>query len=89
VVAYELLAGRPPFESPSMGMLLRQVTQTPPPPLASLRADWPAALARQMDALLAPLLSKVASQRPADGDAWAAAARAAALTLADASPSPR
>jgi eukaryotic-like serine/threonine-protein kinase len=82
VMAYELLAGRPPFESASMGQLLRQVTQAAPPPLATLRPDWPADRAAQLDALLAPLLAKAASQRPADGDAWAAQAREVAEALA-------
>jgi serine/threonine protein kinase len=86
VTAYELLAGRPPFQSASMGQLLRQVGETAPPPLATLRADWPPGLAEQLDDLLAPLLAKVAADRPADGDVWAARARDVAERIAAASP---
>ena len=82
VTAFELLAGRPPFESASMGVLLRQVSQAAPPPLAALRPDWPADMAQQLDGLLAPVLAKNALDRPADGDAWAAQARQLADRLA-------
>ncbi len=75
VLTYELLAGRPPFEAASMGALLRAVAQSPPAPLATLRADLTPPAAAQLDALLGPLLAKQPSQRPSDGDAWAAAAR--------------
>jgi eukaryotic-like serine/threonine-protein kinase len=78
VLTYELLAGRPPFDGASMGALLRAVAQSPPAPLATLRADVSAAGARQLDQLLGPLLAKQPAQRPADGDAWAAQARQAA-----------
>jgi eukaryotic-like serine/threonine-protein kinase len=75
VLTYELLAGRPPFEGASMGALLRAVSQSAPAPLAPLRADLSPAMAGQLDELLGPLLAKQPAQRPADGDAWAAAAR--------------
>jgi eukaryotic-like serine/threonine-protein kinase len=75
VMTYELLAGRPPFEGASMGALLRSVARSPPPPLAGQRPALPPELADRLDALLAPLLAKQAGQRPADGLAWAAAAR--------------
>jgi eukaryotic-like serine/threonine-protein kinase len=81
VLTYELLTGRPPFEAGSMGALLRAVAQSPPTRLATLRADLPPAAAAQLDALLAPLLAKQPSERPGDGDAWAAAARQTAQWL--------
>jgi eukaryotic-like serine/threonine-protein kinase len=81
VLTYELLAGRPPFEAASMGALLRAVAQLPPPPLATLRPNWNAAVAARLDRLLEPLLAKQAAQRPADGEAWAAEARSAAEWL--------
>jgi eukaryotic-like serine/threonine-protein kinase len=81
VMTYELLAGRPPFEAGSMGALLRAAAQSPPPPLASLRADWAPAVAERLDSLLASVLAKQPSQRPADGDAWAAQARQTAQWL--------
>jgi serine/threonine-protein kinase len=78
VLTYELLAGRPPFEAASIGALLRAVAQEPPPPLASLRPDWPAAMAEHLDALVAPLLDKDPARRPADTTAWSATAHEAA-----------
>jgi eukaryotic-like serine/threonine-protein kinase len=81
VLCYELLAGRPPFEAASMGALLRAVAQSSPPSLATLRPDWPAATAARLDRLLEPLLAKQAAQRLADGEAWAAEARATAKWL--------
>ena len=81
VMTYELLAGRPPFESASMGALLRAVAQSPPPPLSTLRADWAPDMAERLDGLLAPVLAKQPSQRSADGDAWAAQARQTAQWL--------
>jgi eukaryotic-like serine/threonine-protein kinase len=92
VLTYELLAGRPPFEAPSMGALLRAVAQSPPAPLATLRTDWTRDTAGQLDRLLAPLLAKAPAQRPADGDAWAATARQTAqwlMSAANATNAPR
>jgi serine/threonine protein kinase len=81
VLVYELLAGRPPFEAPSMGALLRAVMRSSPPALATLRRDWTPALGARFDALLEPLLTKQAERRQADGQQFAAAARALAQTL--------
>lgn len=81
VLTYELLASRPPFEAASMGALLRAVAQSPPPSLATLRPDWTPGWCGELDRLLAPLLAKQASSRPADGDAWAARARQSAQWL--------
>lgn len=69
VFLFELLAGRRPHEAASLGELLRQVASVPAPRLSSLLPQSPAAL----DDLLAALLAKDAAERPADGDAVAAA----------------
>lgn len=68
VVLFELLTGRRPHESPSMGELLRQVALDPAPDLRELRPELPAALAL----VLARLLAKGASHRPAGSSAAAA-----------------
>jgi serine/threonine-protein kinase len=81
VLSFELLAGRAPFAAGSMGALLRAVAQAAPPPLATLRPDWPEAVAARLDRWVAPLLAKDPAQRPADGAAWAALSRAAAREL--------
>jgi serine/threonine protein kinase len=63
VVLFELLTGRLPFESSSMGELLRAITSQPPPSLQRLRPDLPPAL----EELLARLLAKPPADRPPDG----------------------
>jgi serine/threonine protein kinase len=68
VVLFQLLTGRLPHESHSMGELLRQVAQEPAPDLQLLRPDLPTEVAT----LLARLLAKRPEQRPADGDVLAA-----------------
>lgn len=82
VLAYELLAGLPPFAGASMGALLRAVAQSPPAPLAPRLAEGSTlAAGERLDQLLAPLLAKDPSHRPAEGDAWAAEARRTAEWL--------
>jgi serine/threonine-protein kinase len=76
VVLFELLTGRLPHESHSLGELLRQVSIEPAPPLSSLRPEAPPALS----ALLARLLAKQREARP--GDAAALADELAALRRA-------
>lgn len=44
VVAYEMLAGRPPFSGASMMAVLYSHFHDPPPPLETLRPDCPASL---------------------------------------------
>ena len=68
VMLYELLAGRRPHESASMGELLRQIANEAPPDLQALRP----ALPRAAVDLVSGLLAKSASQRPADGQLVAA-----------------
>jgi serine/threonine-protein kinase len=61
VVAYEMLAGTPPFRDRSpRALVAAHVTETPAP-LASRRPDLPPALA----ALVTRLLAKRAEDRPA------------------------
>jgi serine/threonine-protein kinase len=67
VMLFQLLAGRLPHDGLSMGELLRHVAETPPPDLRLLRPDLPAAVA----GLVARLMARRASERPADGDAAA------------------
>ena len=68
VMLFELLAGRRPHDSASMGELLRQVANHPPPDLAELRPALPRGLAE----LVTGLLAKQASSRPAEGTRLAA-----------------
>jgi eukaryotic-like serine/threonine-protein kinase len=63
IVLFELMTGRLPFEAASMGDLLKAITSLPPPALTTLRADLPPAL----DGLLARMLAKRPTERPADG----------------------
>ncbi len=74
VTLFQLLSGRLPHDSASMGELLRQVASEPAPDLRTLRPELPGALA----ALVARLLAKRRADRPADGDALAAELRALA-----------
>ena len=78
VVVYELLCGRRPHESGSMGELLRQVASVPAPDIRSLRPTLPAALAEA----LAQVLAKRPAQRPPDGEAFAEALGRARLHTA-------
>jgi serine/threonine protein kinase len=43
-VLFEMVAGRPPFTGPSVGRVIQQHVQSPPPSLRSLRPETPAAL---------------------------------------------
>jgi serine/threonine-protein kinase len=77
VVLFELLTGRMPFDSSSMGELLQAIASAPPPSLATLRPDLPAELAQ----LVSHLLAKRPADRPADGNAVAAQLQALAKLL--------
>ena len=74
VMLFQLLSGRLPHDSTSMGELLQQVVAVPAPDLRELMPDIPPAVA----ALVARLLAKQPSQRPGDGDALAAELQALA-----------
>lgn len=75
VLMFELLAGRLPFEAPTMGQLLRQVAQEPAPDLRSLHSAVSEPVAR----FVAGLLAKDPAARP-----WPASRVAAYLgQLAD------
>jgi serine/threonine-protein kinase len=65
VLLFQMLTGRPPFESDKPLELLQLHRSAPPPAVEKLRPDVPAGLA----VLAAAALSKDPGQRPADGDA--------------------
>lgn len=67
VVLFQLLAGRLPHESHSLGDLLRQVSHVPAPDLRTLRPELPPALAE----LVAALLAKTPAQRLRDAQTLA------------------
>ncbi|MDL2716831.1 MAG: serine/threonine-protein kinase [Acidobacteriota bacterium] len=60
VVAFEILAGRPPFEGESALSLMHQHVATPPPMLSARVAGLPAGL----DAVLSQALAKDPAKRP-------------------------
>lgn len=64
-VGYWLLAGVKPFEADSVGEMLRQHAQTPPPPLS---ARAPAPIPARLEALIMGCLSKDPEGRPRDAD---------------------
>ncbi|MEO5616219.1 MAG: serine/threonine-protein kinase [Candidatus Eisenbacteria bacterium] len=64
-VGYWLLAGVKPFEADSVGEMLRQHVQSPPPPLAA-RAPRP--IPARLEALVMGCLSKNPDERPRDAD---------------------
>ncbi len=72
VTLFQLLAGRLPHEAQALGDLLRRVASEPAPDLRTLRPGVPVPLA----ALVARLLAKSPSERPANGDALVQALRA-------------
>jgi protein phosphatase len=78
VMLFQLLSGRLPHDSPSMGELLRQVATEPAPDLRELVPDIQPGLA----ALVARLLAKQPNRRPGDGDALAAELQVLAQQLA-------
>ncbi len=80
VVLFQLLTGRLPHDSPSMGDLLRQVASEPAPDLRLCRPDLPAALA----AVVARTLSKQPALRQQSGHELAAALAQVRATLAPA-----
>lgn len=53
ILLYEMLAGKPPFDGPSITSIVTAISRDPAPPLAPLRRDIPAPLARLVDRCLA------------------------------------
>lgn len=72
VVAFEILAGRPPFEGDNVLSLMHQHVATPPPMLSMRVAGLPAGL----DTVLSRALAKDPSQRPPTCRAFATAVAA-------------
>ena len=62
VLAFECLAGRPPFVADSMGEVLRMHLQEPPPRLSEYRPDLPL----RMSQTLARAMSKIPARRYAN-----------------------
>jgi eukaryotic-like serine/threonine-protein kinase len=77
VMLYQLLTGRLPHESSSMGTLLRQIAQDAAPDVRSIRPELPAALAD----VVALALQKRATYRYADGLQMATDLQAVLLLL--------
>ena len=80
VILYEMLAGRPPFESPSLTALALKHLQEPPPPIRASRPDLPDDLVKAIEDALA----KSRDDRPATAGELAARLRAIELRLAPA-----
>lgn len=72
VLAYELLAGRRPFEREGVGRILHQHLASIPPPMAGVRPDVPPALTK----LVMELLEKDPGARPTSMDGVAQRLRA-------------
>jgi serine/threonine-protein kinase len=79
VVAFEMLTGKPPFRSPSVGRLLESIVQDEP---AAASAMFPF-LSPAADAVLARALAKDPRARPSSGRAFV---RSLALALASRRP---
>jgi tetratricopeptide (TPR) repeat protein len=74
-VLFELLSGRPPFESSSfMGMLSKHITETPVAPSAAGATTTP-----EMDGIVLQLLAKEPAERPANAAEVARTLRAASV----------
>ena len=82
VVAYEMLAGRPPFVGATPTELLLQHLQTPPPPPLLFRADLPA----ELSAVFQKALAKNPAERYASAADFVAALRLALLSAPVAAP---
>jgi len=78
VLAYELLAGKRPFQNEGVGKVLHQHLASIPPPMAGARPDVPPALAK----LVMEMLEKEPGARPSSMDG--VAHRLRALQLAEA-----
>lgn len=53
IVLYEMLAGKPPFDGPSLASVITAITHEPPPPLDAVRHDIPSSLAKVIRRCLA------------------------------------
>jgi len=84
VMLFQLLTGRLPHESHSLGDLLRQVAHEKAPDLRQFRPDLPAVLAE----LVAGLLAKAPGARTRDAEAVARGLAAAAQLLEGVPPGP-
>jgi eukaryotic-like serine/threonine-protein kinase len=62
VVLFELIAGRPPFQSDALPDLVIKIANEPPPPLRALRPDVPA----ELEKIIGQCLEKDAARRYAN-----------------------
>ena len=95
IVAYQMLAGKLPFDNPSLMALLLAHREAAPPPLASLRPDCPAPMRVAVERMMA---KKPAQRFPSVREAVATftssarddadAVRTAMMTLARSNPKP-
>jgi serine/threonine protein kinase len=81
-VLFETIAGRPPFAGPSLGRVIQQHLQSPPPSLRDLRPDTPAGL----DAAIQRALAKDPAARFQSADEMLGAIRGATGSAAPARP---
>lgn len=77
ILLFELLTGRRPFAAANMGEWLRQIAHEPVPDLRAIRPELPGELA----AVVAALLQRDPTRRPATGNAVSASLRAVRATL--------
>ena len=75
VLLFQLRSGRLPHEAASMGALLQQVANQPPPPLSAVATG----VAPVLERIVARLLAKRPVDRPADAEEVAAVLQALAL----------
>lgn len=68
-VLYHLLAGRPPFDGQSQPVIMNQIYNATPPPLASLREG----VSPELQALIESGLAKQREDRPRDWEAFSQA----------------
>ncbi|HZM85055.1 MAG TPA: serine/threonine-protein kinase [Blastocatellia bacterium] len=73
VIAYQMLAGEPPFKGPAFELMKLHI-EAPPPPLREKRRKVP----KRMAAAVMSSLAKSPADRPASADGFASAIRATA-----------
>ena len=95
IVAYEMLAGKPPFDNPSLIGLLLAHREATPPPLESLRPDCPAPMRAAVERMMAkrpeqrfPSVREAAAAFTSAARVDADAVRTAMMTLARSNPKP-
>jgi predicted Ser/Thr protein kinase len=95
IVAYQMLAGKLPFDNPSLMALLLAHREATPPPLQSLRPDCPAPMRVAVERMMAkkpeqrfPSVRDAIAMFTASARDDAGAVRTAMMTLARSNPTP-